>query len=133
MVPRMRVLPASEHDQYRPEVQGGEQLQIVGILRNAANDVRGELLEQQRLVGGGVGWAAVRSIGPRSASRASAAASAGLLWARVWWRMVPSGASRRTWHQSPRPRARARTAGSHAASGIVDEELICRLVGLVRA
>jgi hypothetical protein len=26
---------------------------MVGILRNAANDVRGELLEQQRLVGGG--------------------------------------------------------------------------------
>jgi hypothetical protein len=41
------------HDQYRPEVQGGEQLQMVGILRNAANDVRGVLLEQQRLVGGG--------------------------------------------------------------------------------
>ena len=49
----MRVLPASGHDQYRPEVQGGEQLQMVGIRRNAANDVRGELLEQQRLVGVG--------------------------------------------------------------------------------
>lgn len=49
----MRVLPASGTTNTDPRSQGGEQLQMVGILRNAANDVRGELPEQQRLVGGG--------------------------------------------------------------------------------
>jgi hypothetical protein len=84
------------HDQYRPEVQGGEQLQMVGILRNAANDVRGELLEQQRLAGVGsrVGGGEVDRAAVGQPARA--AGSAGLLWARMWWRIVPSGASRRT-------------------------------------
>ena len=105
----------------------------VGILRNAANDVRGELLEQQRLVGvsGRMGGGEVDrdAVG----RRASAAASAGLLWARGVVADAAVGSIRADLAPVAQARARARTAGSHAASGIVDVELICRLVGLVRA
>ena len=129
----MRVLPASGTTNTDPRSQGGEQLQMVGILRNAANDVRGELLEQQRLVGGGgrvgggeVDRAAVGQPGQRG----------GVGGIAVGEGVVADGAvgsiqaDRAPVAQASSP---GQTAGSHAASGIVDEELICRLVGLVRA
>jgi hypothetical protein len=117
------------HDQYRPEVQGGEQLQMVGVLRDGANDVQGELLEQQRLVGvggragaGEVDRAAVGQPGQRG----------GVVRVAVGEGVMADGAVGSI-QADLAPVAQARTAGSHAASGIVDEELICRLVGLVRA
>ena len=59
------------HDHRRPQVEGGEQLQVAGVVRDAAKDV----------------W---------SANLASSPASAGSAWATVWCRMVPSGWLRRS-------------------------------------